>query len=229
MQRIKTVIRKLMFGSEPRAFAVHAGLLRGLRFEIDVRVDTQQITGLYEREIRTAVRRFASRACTALDIGAGDGYYTLYFASRPGIRKVIACEPDPQRIVQLKRNLGLNPSCEVNKVSVRPVCVGTPGAQDLETLILNTPEPVLLKIDVEGAEMQVLESGKDCLARRDLMVIIETHSAALEQGCVDLLSRLGYQCKIQKNGWYRKLVPELRHLPHNRWLVAERTAAIRPC
>jgi predicted RNA methylase len=222
MQRVKTFIRKIVFGNEQRAFAVHAGLLRGLTFEIDVRVDTQQITGLYEREIQTAVRRFASRASTALDIGAGDGYYTLYFASRPGIRKVIACEPDPKRIGQLERNLGLNPSCEANKVSVRPVCVGIPGAQDLETLIQNTPEPVLLKIDVEGAELEVLESGKDCLARRDLMLIIETHSLALERECIDFLKRLGYECRIRKNGWYRKIVPELRHLPHNRWLVAER-------
>src|SRR5947209_20456554 len=98
MRRVKSIVRNVVFGNERKPFAVNAGLLRGLKFEIDVRIDTQQLTGLYEREILSAVRRFASRARTALDIGAGDGYYTLYFASRPGIRKVIACEPDLERV-----------------------------------------------------------------------------------------------------------------------------------
>ena len=225
MQRVKTIVRNLVFGNEVRPFAVHAGLLRGLTFEIDVRVDTQQLTGLYEREIRSAVRRFASRACTALDIGAGEGYYTLYFASRPGIRKVIACEPDLERLRLLERNLALNPAHGTEKVSVHPVCVGVAGSQDLETLLKGNPEPMLLKIDVEGAELEVLESGKDVLGRRDLMLIIETHSPELERECHAFLRRLGYECTIRKNGWYRKIVPELRHLPHNRWLIAERAQA----
>ena len=222
MQGVKNLLKKLVFGNTARPVPVHAGLLRGLTFEMDAQVDTQQITGLYEREILSAVRRFASRACSAIDIGAGDGYYTLYFATRPGIRKVIACEPNPERVRLLERNLALNPSYETSKVSVRPVWVGSPGAQDLEKLVKDVPEPVLLKIDVEGAELDVLKSGQGCLTQRDLMLIIETHSAELERDCLEFLRGLGYECRVQKKGWYRKIVPELRHLPHNRWLIAQR-------
>ena len=220
----KSAVKKLLFGTGPRPARVHAGLLRGLTIESDAGVDTQQLTGLYEREILRPVRRFAARACTALDIGAGEGYYTLYFASVPGIRNVIACEPDSKRLRLLRHNLALNRGFDVKKVSVREVSVGSGGRAtlDLETLLKDSIDPILLKIDVEGAEMDVLKSGAESIAKRDLMLVIETHSAALEQECIGFLERNGYECGIRKHGWYRRLVPELRHMPHNRWLIADR-------
>jgi len=225
MQGVKTTVKTMLFGNKPRPYRMRAGLLRGLRFEVDVRIDTQQITGLYERELLGPVRRLAARAHSAFDIGAGDGYYTVYFAAQPGITKVVACEPDPQRSRLLQRNLSLNSSRGIERVSLLPVCVGSSkasGFQDLESLVKGSAEPVLLKIDVEGAELDVLESGRAALSRGDFLIVIETHSAELERDCAAFLEKLGYKCAIVKNGWYRKIIPELRFLPHNRWLIAER-------
>lgn len=226
MPGVKTLVKNLMFGAQqPRAYDVRLGLLRGLRFEVDVRIDTQQLTGLYEREIARPVREFASRARSVVDIGAGDGYYTLFFASQPGIEKIIACEPQADRVRLLERNLALNGERQSERVTVLPVCVGAAradGFTDLDSLLESCPDPVLVKTDVEGAEREVLESGRRAIARRNLMLIIETHSAELERECVRYLTASGYQCEIRNNAWYRKFVPELRPLDHNRWLTAQR-------
>lgn len=226
MSGVKTLVKNVMFGAEqPKTYDVRLGLLRGLRFEVDVRIDTQQLTGLYEREIARPVREFASQARSVIDIGAGDGYYTLFFASQPGIEKIIACEPQTERVRLLERNLASNPGCRPERITVLPVCVGNPradGFRDLDSLLETCPDPVLVKTDVEGAEREVLESGRRAIANRNLMLIIETHSAELERECVRYLNANGYQCEIRDNGWYRKLFPELRPLDHNRWLTAKR-------
>lgn len=224
---MKTLVKNVVFGAtQPRPYEIRLGLLSGLRFEIDTRIDTQQLTGLYEREIARSVREFATRARTVIDIGAGDGYYTLFFASQPGIQKIIACEPQPDRVRLLERNLGLNPRCGRERIAVMPVCVGNTRADkfvNLDSLLKNCPDPVLLKIDVEGAELDVLDSGRSSIVNHDVMLIVETHSAVLERKCIDYLSSIGYRCEVRNNGWYRKFVfPELRPLPHNRWFIAER-------
>ena len=218
-----------MFGDNLRPFAVHAGLLRGLNFLLDPRIDTQQLTGLYELEIAAAVRRLSAHARAAVDVGANDGFYTLYFAAQPRIARVVACEPDKSHLQRLESNLALNRKVMTDKVSVNPVAVGSDrsaGLRPLDELLEGCPEPILLKVDVEGAEMDVLNSGKRGLTSRKLMLILETHSASLERQCIEFLEGMGFRCSIRKQGWYRVFVPELRQLPHNRWLIAERSGTL---
>ncbi len=52
-----------------RRYAVRAGLLKGTHFILDPRVGTHQVTGLYEREIASAVRHLSRLSHSAIDIG----------------------------------------------------------------------------------------------------------------------------------------------------------------
>ena len=54
------------------------------------------------------------------------------------------------------------------------------------------PPPNLIKIDVEGAELDVLRGASEVLQSAKPVVYIETHSAALDQQCQEELGRLGY-------------------------------------
>ena len=77
--------------------------------------------------------------------------------------------------------------------------------------------PDFIKIDVEGAEMEVLRGAEKLLREIHPALVIETHSAELERECGEALVGLGYSPKIVHQ---RRVFPDLRPAGHNRWLVA---------
>jgi FkbM family methyltransferase len=58
------------------------------------------------------------------------------------------------------------------------------------------PPPDILKIDVEGAEYQVLMGATDIIRRYRPRIYLEAHSAALELSCGARLRQLGYTISI---------------------------------
>ncbi len=56
-------------------------------------------------------------------------------------------------------------------------------------------KPTILKIDVEGFEMDVLEGGKETIKKYKPKIIIETHSSDLEKQVKDFLEKLDYKVK----------------------------------
>jgi hypothetical protein len=68
--------------------------------------------------------------------------------------------------------------------------------------------------------VDVLRSGRQLLANGPIDVLVETHSAKLENDCIQFLERLNYSCAIIKNAWWRIFIPELRPIAHNRWLLS---------
>jgi FkbM family methyltransferase len=57
------------------------------------------------------------------------------------------------------------------------------------------PPPDLVKIDVEGAECDVLAGAAETLRRWRPTVLLEAHSGALEDGCTRALRNLGYRVR----------------------------------
>jgi hypothetical protein len=57
------------------------------------------------------------------------------------------------------------------------------------------PHPDYLKIDVEGAELQVLLGAESILRTSQPTIFLATHSLDLHQSCCELLGRLGYQLR----------------------------------
>jgi FkbM family methyltransferase len=56
--------------------------------------------------------------------------------------------------------------------------------------------PHFLKIDVEGAELQVLRGGEGLLREYRPTVLMEVHSAELEEGAIQMMRALSYDCHV---------------------------------
>ena len=71
--------------------------------------------------------------------------------------------------------------------------------------------PQIIKIDVEGFELHVLEGAKDTLQTYRPKIIIETHSKELRQKCDTFLNSLGYSLFFEgrygnASGWMDEVV-----------------------
>jgi predicted RNA methylase len=217
-------IKGWIFGRTPRPRRIRFGLLRGWRFVVDPLEKSQRLVGLDEREIAPSMRAAAAHSRTAIDVGAHDGWYSTFFASRPNISRVIACDRNARVMDRLLENVRLNGLA--GKVDVCVTSVGRPGApgcRSLDDLLTGEAPPFVIKVDVDGGEADVLAGGATVLREQDCSLIVETHSVELERACIEYLRGLGYDTTVIPNGWYRRFVSEMRPTAHNRWFVASRS------
>jgi hypothetical protein len=223
---LKGAVKRVLLGAPgTRPRDVKAGLLRGLRFNIDTASKSQRLIGLDEREIAVAVRAAAAGASAALDIGANDGWYALYFASRPNVERVWAFEPHASTAGRMRDNFALNDAALAAKLEVIEKCVGDRDDDAfvrVDTVVGDYAKPLVLKIDVDGGEVEVLKGARRTLERNACTLVVETHGRHLERDCLAFLAELKYRATIIDNGWYRVLVPETRPTPLLRWFVARR-------
>jgi hypothetical protein len=218
LSRLKNIVGPA--GTRPRR--VKTGALRGVRMELDLRDRTQVFLGLYERELHHWIRTLSERARSAIDVGAADGAYALYFLMRTGVRSVFAFESDPSALGRLGANLRLNGLDRDDRLHLlnAPVGTGRQGTVALDSLADRVETPCVVKVDVEGHEVDVLSGAEALLARRGVAWIIETHAVDLENECVRLLTSHSLLVRVVSPAWWRAAVPEHRPISHNRWLVA---------
>jgi hypothetical protein len=190
---------------------------------LDPAHQSQCIFGLYEREAQRWLPVLAHGARSALDIGSSTGEYTLYFLARTDAEQVLAFDPDPVTRKDFLANLALNGLATNPRLRTCPQYVRATEGQDAFTLdgLLPLLElPCVIKIDVDGGEVDILTGADAMLQTNQVRWLIETHSRDLEDKCAALLSRHGYRVTIIRNAWWRAIVPEHRPTPHNRWLAA---------
>lgn len=152
------------------------------------------------------------------DIGAHVGFYTLLSARLVGNRgQVWAFEPAARNLHYLRRHLQLNRVQNVQVVEAA-VCNTTgsvafadgPSASEgrispdgttcvtalrLDDFIMEAGvrPPDVLKIDVEGAELDVLQGALSLLTGHKPIIFLATHNATLHAQCCALLAASGYQ------------------------------------
>jgi hypothetical protein len=223
IMRLLSTIKSFLVpkGHQPRT--VQFGLFRGLRLEIDLKSRTQIFLGLWERETYPVIRKASLRCNWAVDIGAGQGELCLFLLERSSAKIIYAFEPQRSEVDLIFRNLELN-----NKLSGERFIVGTkfvgcsPSADfvSLDSLDLDRQKRGFLKIDVDGAELDVLRSGENLLRSAPMDILLETHSRQLEAECWNYLSDRGFRCEIISKAWWRAVLPELRPIEHNQWIWA---------
>jgi FkbM family methyltransferase len=139
------------------------------------------------------------------DVGANIGAYTVLFAQWTGAAgRVFAFEPSPQSIAGLREQLRLNDLSDRVEIVEAAVseragtaafdCGGASGTNALvtdagrgahvirvETTSLDAfcasrgVHPSIVKIDVEGAELEALRGARETLARPDVDAFVEFH------------------------------------------------------
>ncbi len=188
---------------------------------IDFRRQMRMYLGVFELELAPWFRKLCPRGASAFDVGAREGYHTLLLARLSAGGRVLAFEADAHEHELLCRNIaanpGLTPAPEARLARV------TAGAKDTDATLDEAAfggdgfAPDVVKLDVEGWELQALEGATRLLSERRPHLIVETHSQSLEHDCVALLRSHGYSPAVVHP---RARLAEVRP-GHNRWLVAE--------
>jgi FkbM family methyltransferase len=171
--------------------------------------------GHYEREKQVAVRRLVRPGMTVFDIGANAGFYTLAFSRLVGdAGHVWALEPLPENIRNLRHHLALNALRNVTVVEAAAAArrgvarfetaasnamghLSDRGELSVPTVMLDdmadrTGAMHLIKLDVEGAEGDVLAGGRRALERYRPVILLATHGVEQERRCIEILAGLGY-------------------------------------
>lgn len=199
------------------------GANRGVKMNLDFASESQTYVGISERELAGYFESLSSDIQTAIDVGGSVGYYTLFFLTKTPAKQVFCYEPDPDCQEKIASNLRLNGLDGDPRLRFAKKLVGSRESDDqttLDSIANQVVGPCLIKIDVEGAEIDVLNGARQLIARAGIRWIIETHSADLERECVKVMREAGLTCQIVDKAWWRVLLPELRPAEHNRWLIA---------
>lgn len=161
---------------------------------------------------------------TFIDVGAHIGGISIRAASR--CRQVIAIEPDPRNFTYLLENIKLNNVNNIVPIlaaawrehslvklglsevsthssakdihsSERMSIIYLPSISiDMLVMYLNIEKIDLVKIDVEGAEVEVLEGMVGTLEEYRPILLIEAHGREKMRECIDILRELKYNVEI---------------------------------
>jgi FkbM family methyltransferase len=174
--------------------------------------------GSYELSKQKRLMEFLQEGSVVYDIGANAGIYTLLSSECIGrTGHVHAFEPLPENLAFLERHIKMN---RRQNVSVHPLAVSSNSEKlrfartgsrftghidcdgDLEVNTVSLDEfvfdarnqaPTLMKIDVEGGELNVLRGAQRLLAVSPPVIFLATHGAEVHSACCDLLGSFGYR------------------------------------
>lgn len=214
------MVKRAVLPLDPISIRVLAGPYKGIRMLLSLQSELQFCLGLYETETNYVIRHALRNAQWVMDVGACRGETSLLFRAH-GVPTIFAIEPSAEIVEQMKENFtanGIAPVSIINKYA------GASSINDrvaLDSISVNHEAYGFLKIDVEGAELDVLRGASNLLRlSAKIVLLIETHSEQLEHDCVTYLNNINYDHRIIRRAWWRKLFPEQRIIPHNQWIVA---------
>ncbi len=196
-----------------------AGPLRGRRWLAGAAPGPAKgLSTLFNRcepgQLREALRLAAlAPDGVCFDIGAHSGLYTLLLSRAS--RRIYAFEPLPRNLAYLVKTLAVN---GIRNAHVIPWAVGGASRLDgfqegghssegrldaagaLPVFTVTCDEfaaryqavPDLLKIDVEGAELEVLKGAIGILRARKPAILLSTHGDGVKNDCLAFLRDLGY-------------------------------------
>ena len=192
----------------------------------------------YNESFATQLFKEAIRpGATVLDVGANIGCFSLVAARRAGTQgKVYAFEPGPDNFALLTRNIELNELTNVTPIPKAvgnepktliltlgedsdqhslfgPAMVAATGAIPVECVALDDflegRTPDVVKIDVEGSELSVLDGMRQTIEKsKALVMIIELNPVCLSQANArpeDLI------LKLRDLGFEPRLIDEKTH------------------
>lgn len=225
ISRLNLEMRKFL--SKGDFLRILSGPLKGYLWNKRIS-DPRYIIGIYETNQARLIIDHLGSSKRFVDIGANAGYYTL-LASKYSPARHLALEPLPSNFARLKEHCRLNEVKHVDFLEAAvSASNGTVEFSDsgndaantyktestiyndatitVKTLTLDQLASdykldgnVVLKIDVEGAEADVLEGGMNYLKSYHPVLLLATHDchvAGVKEKCLEILKTLNYECKL---------------------------------
>ena len=216
---------KALLPDRPVPLRVWRGPFRGARVVMRPRYSLRKIAGLYEHELNAWLSGALDRVSRVLDVGANDGYFTFGCAAafrRRGVRgEIIAFEAQEQHVAELKAGIANQQPGNVS-IDVRHCYVGrTTGGQFRALDDLDTADRTrtLIKLDVEGAEMDVMAGAVSWIAPSNPFVI-EVHKREYIDRLQAMFLAKGVRLRLVEQQPLPLLGREEREV-ENWWLVSE--------
>lgn len=176
--------------------------------------------GSYEYEKQRAVQRAIKPGDVVYDIGANVGFYTLLSSVLTGDQgRVYAFEPLPSNLRDLREHLKINRifNCTVIEAAVarddgearfdpslsrsqgRLSATGTIVVRTvaLDSLLRQSgiSPPSLMKIDIEGAEVECLRGAARTIRNSRPIIFLATHGPDLHAACLGMFAQWGYHVR----------------------------------
>ncbi|MEE9379294.1 MAG: FkbM family methyltransferase [Candidatus Lokiarchaeia archaeon] len=172
------------------------------------------ILNLSEPERLNKIEEIIPKNTICFDVGANIGIYSLLFSKYS--KQVYAFEPVSRNIIFLNKMLKLN---KIKNVTIIPFAIANQNKDSwfkegdscatgrlneegdylIPTISLDAffdkfkVSPTILKIDVEGTEVSVLEGSRNLLMKSHPIIIIEIHGEDIRKKIFNLLKEMNYQ------------------------------------
>jgi FkbM family methyltransferase len=191
-------------------------------------------TGLHEPEVQDSLQDLLRPGMTVWDIGGHIGFMAMMAARQVGpTGRVHVFEPHPENRARLQANLELN---GLKNVTIHPEAVaGKPGIAQfhrhqsslmwtlmedrgeteglsvecvtLDNLLEKIGSPDLIKVDVEGAEVEVLQGGPNLLMNHSPQLVVEFSDEEMYDKGRDVVTAYSFQ-RIASRHWVLTKAPE---------------------
>jgi hypothetical protein len=188
--------RNILLPDRARPMRILRGPFRNAVIVVNPRNSLRKLAGLYEHELNSWLEKAFPRINRVLDVGANDGYFA--FGCAAALRRlgetgeIIAFEPDQQHAETLRKSVGIQRAGGA-RIRIVQALVGKnpgPGTTTLDAVQWETGDDAnartrtLVKIDVEGAELDVLDGASSWLNSTNYF-LIEVH----DQHYLDRIAR----------------------------------------
>lgn len=207
----------------PQWARIPRGPNRGLEMLVDVRAELGYLRGDHEPWVSRALKEWLPLGGTYVDVGSHIGYFALAASRLVGTEgHVIALEPDPESFRRLAGQVHRNGLTNIRAIQaaawsdpgtvrfassldadtgVRGAVVDHVSATievDATTLddLVGSATPDVVKIDVEGGELQALAGASRVIAQPSVRWLVEVHSDLLQIEVTDLFRRAGYEVAV---------------------------------
>lgn len=207
--RIARMLRPLanrLVPAEPTPVVVRSGPGKGLRLLIDPRSEKYYWTGLHEEHVQGAVAGILKPGMSFWDVGAHIGLLTLIAARAVGASgQVHSFEPMPENRERLLASIKMN---DFQNITVHDTALAAESGEamlhahqsstmwtliqergeqkgiivrchTLDEVVQSIAPPHLIKVDVEGTEVDVLRGGQRLLQEHRPSLIVEFSNGEL--------------------------------------------------
>ncbi len=200
---------------------IQLGPFKGAQLLLDRSHSKRQVFGLYESVLNDWITAKTPGKHFVFDVGASDGYHTFGFAhliKKSSSPRVIAFEPIEAKceIITEVASWGEYKGCDIQAL---PLTVGSVVSDTQTTLDrilsemkIQDDDFGLVKVDVEGAEVDVLAGSEMLLKMENVDWLIEIHGDHLIPEVAKYFVEAGRAFLIQPERKIPFLSPEQREI-----------------